>query len=171
MLAATLGALLVLVLLAGYLLPLIGSLLEKSYEVSSEGVYVLTESRWTRVKLDGYFWSPPDNGGYIVYFNNLRCPACRAFDPTWEDFAKKYGRENFTLVEVVCTWFAISCSDPTARATFNAYSIYQSPTLMVIYNMTILYKGVPPTAADEIFKLFNEAITFYRNASLAVAGE
>lgn len=152
-LTAVLGAVILAIMVLGVLVPLLLTLTGSSrYEVNAEGVYVFRGGEWERVDLGYSPWIPADNGSYIVYFRNLNCPHCREFDPHWWEFVDKYSAKvNATAVTVVCTYFQLACSDPTAISTFNAFRVSASPMLVVISNATILYYGIPPFNATELY--------------------
>lgn len=72
------------------------------------------------------------NGLYIVYFDNLYCPACRSQDHHIYKLVLKYGsRGDVFFVIVVCDWFADNCKSEAASKTFREYKVTASPTLII----------------------------------------
>lgn len=127
---------------------------EWSKIASSEGVFIFNASLggWIRMDLGASPWVPPDNATYLVYFKNLNCPACRAFDPVWDQYVEEYVKggegEPVTPVVVSCTWFTQQCGDPTALASFIAYQVQSTPTLVVWKNGSIVHYGQAQTAEE-----------------------
>lgn len=101
---------------------------------SSHGVYM-----YSKVKR---MWSPVSKlhltkeGFGIVYFKNTKCSACHEFDKHWTRFVEtmsaRYADTDFYLV--VCGWFARECNSKNAKALFQKYDIYASPSLLFLYN-------------------------------------
>jgi hypothetical protein len=172
-LSVILGLVVLVIMILGVLVPLFLALTGSSkYEVNAEGVYILSNDKW--VKLDyGYSpWLPMDNSSYIVYFRNLNCPQCREFDLHWTEFLRKHSRDvNATFVMVVCTYFQLSCSDPTAISTFNAFQVTASPLLVVISNMTLLYYGVPPFNSTELYNFTYNLLKHVSSPETSSSGE
>ncbi len=102
---------------------------------SSHGVYVYDKV--------SEMWSPISGlrrtreGFSIVYFKNTKCSACREFDKYWtrfvENMSARYVDTDFYLV--VCGWFAGDCNSKYAKALFQEYDIYASPSLLFLYNV------------------------------------
>lgn len=157
------GLMILVVLVLGVIVPLVMALTGSSrYEVNSEGVYVWKNDKWQRVDLGRSPWMPDVGPNYIIYFRNLNCPHCREFDQHWNEFLKRYGNEvNATLVQVVCTYFTLACSDLTAMATFEAFGVTLSPLIVVVSNYTILYYGAPPFNSTELYNLTTTLFTKY----------
>lgn len=152
-LTVVLGLAVLIVMILGVLVPLLLALTGSSkYEVNAEGVYVLRDDKWVKVDYGYAPWLPSDNSSYIIYFRNLNCPHCREFDPHWSEFLQRHSHDiNATVVMVVCTYFQLACSDPTATSTFSAFQVTASPLIVVISNMTLLYYGVPPFNSTELY--------------------
>uniref|UniRef100_A0A7J3ZL84 Thioredoxin n=1 Tax=Fervidicoccus fontis TaxID=683846 RepID=A0A7J3ZL84_9CREN len=159
------GALLVIAILFGYIIALLSSVGGASYQINTEGVFIFENGKWKRVVLEGMPWIPADERVYIVYFRNLQCYHCQRLDPIWIQFVQKFrNKPDAVPVEIVCTWFEVVCRDPTAKASFSAYGIKVTPTLLVIYNKTIvnLHYGVLDSPED-IESLISEGMKNYYN--------
>lgn len=145
---------LLLLMVLGVVTPLLLALRSSGLEIESEGVYFLKNGKWERVSLGARPWLPEENYSYVIYFRNLNCPHCREFDRYWTEFLKKYSKEvNASIVVVSCTYFTIACEDETAAATFLAFYVTISPLIVVLHNGGVLYYGVPPFNATELYTL------------------
>lgn len=155
------GFMVLVVMILGILVPLIIAIMgSSSYEINAEGTYIFSGNKWVKIDYGSSPWLPTDNSSYIIYFKNINCPHCREFDPHWTEFVKKYSSEiNATIIEVVCTYFQLACSEPTALSTFNAFQVTSSPLLVIISNMTLLYYGVPPFNSTELFNFTNNILS------------
>ncbi|MEB3773824.1 MAG: thioredoxin family protein [Desulfurococcales archaeon] len=101
------------------------------------GIYKLSDGTWILYRREGGPLKPGEagDGTYIIYFYNIRCPACRMFSPQWSIFAEtmapKLG-ENIHLFVVLCDWFSRDCDSPAAAETFNTLDIDSSPTVVIM---------------------------------------
>lgn len=147
------GLIILSILMLGVVVPLVMALLGSSgYEINAEGVYLLEGKRWKKLDLGGHPWLPEKDHNYVIYFRNLKCPHCAEFDRYWVEFLDKYSHDiNATFVQVVCTYFILACSDPTAIATFNAFQVSFSPLLVITSDTKLLYYGVPPFNSTELY--------------------
>lgn len=156
------GGVLIVAMVAGVVIPLLSGIGTGSNTINVEGVYMLVGDQWVKQELGPQPWLPPDNGTYFVYFKNLECPACKAFDPIWDRYVEEYvkgGRGPAVIPVVVsCTWFTQQCSDPTAFTSFAAYRVPFSPALLVWHNGTIAYYGQAPQTPEDLNKLVQDAI-------------
>ena len=101
---------------------------------SSHGAYIYNKAK--RV------WSPLSNlyrvgeKFAIVYFKNTKCSACREFDKHWTRFVEiasaRYTDTDFYLV--ICGWFAEDCDSNYAKALFQKYDIYASPSVLFLHS-------------------------------------
>lgn len=169
------GGVLILAMVLGVIIPLFMGIGAGANTINTEGVFVLLNGKWVRQELGASPWIPTDNGTYIVYFKNLECPACKAFDPIWDEYVEEYvkkGRgEPVTPVVVSCTWFTQRCSDPTAYASFVGYQVPFSPALLVWHNGTVMYYGQAPQTPSELDQLVKEAVSGeYLRRALEQAG-
>ncbi len=104
---------------------------------SPNGVYVFDHKRrvWSILRKEGepFRLGELGKGLYIVYFDNLYCPACRSQDHHIYKLVLKYGnRDDVFFVIVVCDWFADNCKSEAASRTFREYKVSASPTLMIV---------------------------------------
>ena len=153
------GGILILAMILGVVIPLLAGLGSGSTNINAEGVFVLEKGKWIKKDLNGSPWIPPDNRTYLVYFKNLECPHCKAFNPTWDEYVKKYSqKDNVIPVIISCTWFTQQCSEPNARASFIAYRVPFTPALLVWHNGTPMYYGPAPQSPQEISQLVKDAI-------------
>lgn len=98
------------------------------------GVFVFKNNSWIKIRND--FWYPKEDGIYVVFFMNTRCPACKRY---WDSAISKFLennasrlRDKLRIIYVKCDWFARECSDDTAKNTFLIYLVSASPTTIVI---------------------------------------
>ena len=80
---------------------------------------------------------PRESGYYLYYFHNNQCPHCTAFEPKLLQYLKTPSVANefkskLNIVLIACSWFEVQCDDPVAKATFHAFNIMSSPTLLLI---------------------------------------
>jgi hypothetical protein len=138
--------------------------------VNSEGVYVYYHNKWIKENTNNTAWFPKDNGTYLIYLRNLNCPACQNFDPVWSEYMTNYllskNPYNITPVEIVCTYFSSSCTDPSAKATFSFYeqllgNYFGTPYLVLISNLSFIYYNFPPINNTGYFdaSLLNQTIS------------
>ena len=135
--------------------------------INSEGVFIKTSSKkWVRVKLNDKPWIPTDNKTYIVYFKNIASKECYNFDTIYSDFVKDYmSKDNFTPVQIICTWYPQQCGDPTAIASFEAYRVPYTPFLVIISDLKIIYYGPPPMNLTKLQELFEYAMARLHNVT------
>jgi hypothetical protein len=86
---------------------------------------------WRLLLVNEDLWTPTDDGLYVIYFDNIRCPACRIYDVYWYDFVKKRPHDAKYLI-VLCSWFSLDCSSRAAARTFEEYGIHASPTTLFL---------------------------------------
>lgn len=102
------------------------------------GIYVFDHVRgkWTLRYVDGEFFQPWEDGLFVIYFDNAKCPACRAYDSYWYPFVKLIGPTfpKSHYVVVLCDWFAKECDSQAARGSFQKYEIHASPTTLLLYS-------------------------------------
>ncbi len=87
---------------------------------------------------------PREDGYYVMYFDNTKCPACRRYDIYWYSFIRRRAKElkDFRFVIILCGWFAKDCESPKAAATFTAFDVHASPTTYLVHvkNGEVRYK-------------------------------
>ncbi len=103
---------------------------------SPNGIYVYDAKKrvWNVLRRDGESFKLGElgKGLYLVYFDNLYCPACRSQDHHIYKLVMKYGgRSDIFFVIVVCDWFANNCNSEAASKTFKEYNVSASPTIIV----------------------------------------
>jgi len=98
------------------------------------GVFLFKNGSWVKVNND--FWYPKEDGVYVVFFMNVRCPACKRY---WNLAISKFLEKDITkfgnklrIIYVKCDWFAKECRDETAKNTFLVYLVSASPTTIII---------------------------------------
>ncbi len=97
-----------------------------------EGVYVYDHGKWHRVAVDGPF-VPKENGVYVYYFRNKKCPGCKTFDSIWLKAVDKAGKEFHGVPVIIqCTNFFIECGDESAKDTFILFLITVTPQVLVL---------------------------------------
>lgn len=102
-----------------------------------EGVYLYTEGRWQRLITEGPF-VPEADGTYVIYFRNIKCPGCKAFDKVWLEFVSTYtSAANYAVIQ--CNNFFIECNDITASDSFVFYLIFETPQVVVV----VIENGMP----------------------------
>lgn len=105
--------------------------------ISPHGVYYYIPEKdvWRLIQIDGEAFIPKEDGFYVIYFDNTRCPACRVYDLHWypwvREYAKKYNDTCFIIV--LCRWFARNCSSTAASNTFKHWGVRASPTTLFLY--------------------------------------
>jgi len=99
------------------------------------GIYVYDKDKgkWVLVETSG----PPEfrkNGVYVIYFDNIRCPACRVYDIHWFPYVTLIGSslKDVYFIIVLCEWFARRCRSEAASSTFKKYDIHASPTTVIV---------------------------------------
>jgi len=100
------------------------------------GIYRYVDGSWRIYRRDGEALRLGEvgDGTYVIYFYNIRCPACRMFSPQWSIFAEVLSRRlegNLHIFVVLCDWFARECSSQAASMTFESYDISSSPTVYI----------------------------------------
>ena len=100
------------------------------------GVYVFDrkDSRWKLLRDKGELFKLGElgEGIYLVYFDNLLCPACRSQDVHWQKIVEKYkDSSEFHFVLILCDWFYDNCSSEAASKSFKEYGVSASPTILV----------------------------------------
>jgi thiol-disulfide isomerase/thioredoxin len=108
--------------------------------VSSEsphGVYVYDRVRgeWVLTLISGNAFKPPIDGYYIIYFDNSKCSACRAYDGTWFKYVEEVAKRltNHYFIVILCEWFSRKCNSEAASNSFKEYDIHASPTTYLLY--------------------------------------
>ncbi|MEM0021556.1 MAG: hypothetical protein QW039_03225 [Fervidicoccaceae archaeon] len=175
------GFLLIAVMILSVIIPVITGIGTNPL-VNVEGIYEYSGGQWKKINSNGTLWLPEGEGTYLIYFRNLNCPACQQFDTVWSEYFKSYlpkSPYNITPVEIVCTFFSSSCSDPSAKATYSAIEnalgqYFGTPYLMLISNGTFLYMDFPPVTSSGTFsaQLLNQTISnaIYQHLR-SIAGE
>ncbi|MEM0099800.1 MAG: hypothetical protein QXV54_04750 [Desulfurococcaceae archaeon] len=140
--------------------------LDKIEPDSPHGIYVydLERDKWILRQVSGNPNLPWSDGYYMIYFDNSRCPACRAYDNYWFPFVKIFGKmfKEFKYVIVLCDWFARECVSEAASASFKRFDVHASPTTLLLYveNSEIKRKeehsGVKKI--DELIKIITDFI-------------
>jgi len=133
---------------------------------SPHGIYYYDVDRkqWVLVRQKGESLRLGEKGDglYVVYFNNAKCAACRAFTPQWdatlEMVTKKLGRIHAFVV--LCDWFQGECSSEAAASSFREFDVSSSPTVVVarVSNGSVEESTNLPgfMRADELFKIIKK---------------
>ncbi len=104
---------------------------------SPHGIYIYDKKKdkWVLVRTDGEAFKPKEDGVYVIYFDNTRCPACRIYDLSWYPYIKLVGKnlENVHFVIILCSWFARNCDSEAAKNSFKEYDVHASPTTYLLY--------------------------------------
>ncbi len=104
---------------------------------SPHGIYLYDPSKdvWRLIATEGDPYIPKEDGAYVIYFDNTKCPACRRYDPIWFGYIRSVARklENYRFVIVLCDWFARECKSTAAANTFRHYDVHASPTTILLY--------------------------------------
>jgi thiol-disulfide isomerase/thioredoxin len=89
---------------------------------------------WEPLPEDGKPLALSEDGVYVVYFGNTKCPACRVYDTIWNLYIDTVGRnlEGVTHYAVICGWFAGECSSEKAALSFKQFDVRASPTTLVV---------------------------------------
>lgn len=95
--------------------------------ILDEGLYIYIDG--TPKKIDSLTFN---EGKYIVFFDNRKCPFCRIFDVLWEVLLKDLGTKNIKFIKIVCSYFASECSNEEAKKFYVEYEIWKSPSIMLI---------------------------------------
>ncbi|MEM0453249.1 MAG: hypothetical protein QXO98_01120 [Sulfolobales archaeon] len=123
--------------------------LNRFKEVSSEsphGIYIYDRTRdeWVLTPLEGDAFKPIIDGSYVIYFDNSKCHACRAFDNNWFPYIRSIAKklDNHYFIIILCEWFSRKCSSEAASKSFKEYDIHASPTTYLMYSKggNILYR-------------------------------
>lgn len=119
---------------------------------SEEGVFIYgKQKRKTKIN---YIppWRSDKKHIYIVYFRNLKCPACRfLYDKIWITYLPKF-TELAIPAEVTCEYFAKQCSDEWAKMEFLLTDVHATPTIAVLYGGEVIFKDTAPDM-DHIIEL------------------
>ncbi|WP_248784135.1 hypothetical protein [Desulfurococcus mucosus] len=103
---------------------------------SPNGIYIFNQlnGKWVLQQVDGDHLKPWEDGLYVVYFDNTKCPACRAYDMYWYPFVKLFGRtfKDAHFIIVLCDWFTRECNSSAARNSFEHFDIHASPTTLLL---------------------------------------
>lgn len=114
-----------------------GDVFDKIEPNLPNGLYVFDfkNGKWVLKEINGDYFKPWEDGLYVVYFDNAKCPACRAYDNYWFPFVKLLGGayEKAHFVIVLCNWFARECDSPIAKGSFQHYDVHASPTTLLLY--------------------------------------
>ncbi len=104
---------------------------------SPHGIYIYDKEKdkWVLVRTEGEAFKPEEDGVYVIYFDNTRCPACRIYDLSWYPYIKLVGRnlENVKFIIILCSWFARNCESEAAKNSFKEYDVHASPTTYLLY--------------------------------------
>jgi len=97
------------------------------------GVYLYIPERdaWKLILVDNDYWKPEEDGIYVVYFDNTKCPACRIYDSCWFKLVKERSKDAKYVI-VLCSWFSLDCNSKAALRTFEKYEVHASPTTLFI---------------------------------------
>lgn len=124
----------------------VGDSFEKVDPQLPNGIYVYDEKaqKWVLTHVDGEHYIPREDGLYVLYFDNARCPACRAYDGYWFPFVKLLGGayKGAKYIVVMCDWFTRECSSSAAKRTFEHFDVHASPTTVLVYVEGGSVKGV-----------------------------
>lgn len=107
---------------------------------SPNGIYVYSPKtgKWMLVTSGGDEepFTPRSDGFFVIYFDNTRCPACRAYDKVWfpyvEGRAPELWERGFRFIIVLCDWFARECGSKAAAESFRKYGVRASPTTILV---------------------------------------
>lgn len=101
------------------------------------GVYVYdaARSKWVLKHVEGDYFKPWEDGVYVVYFDNTKCPACRVQDLYWYPFVKIFGStfKSSHYIVILCGWFTRECDSSIAKGSFQYYDIHASPTILLMH--------------------------------------
>ncbi|MDM7274958.1 MAG: thioredoxin family protein [Thermoprotei archaeon] len=103
---------------------------------SPNGIYVYDSKgrvwKVLRAKGEPFKLGELGDGLYMVYFDNLYCPACRSQDHHIYKLVSRYGgKPNLFFVVILCDWFADNCASEAASRTFREFKVSASPTILV----------------------------------------
>ncbi|MCX8195640.1 MAG: thioredoxin family protein [Acidilobaceae archaeon] len=103
---------------------------------SPHGIYRYNKEskRWEILRREGepFRLGELGDGIYVVYFDNLYCPACRVQDHHFYKLFVRYGNAaDIHFVVVVCNWFAGNCDSKAASGSFEEFEVSSSPTIIV----------------------------------------
>ncbi len=162
----TAGGVIIAAMILAVVIPILAGL-GSSNIINSEGVFIKVSSKkWVRVNIGYKPWIPTNNKTYIIYFKNIASKECFNFDSIFSDFINDYMRkDNFTPVQIICTWYPQECGDPTAMASFEAYRVAYTPLLVIISDLKIIYYGPPPMNVTKLQELFEHALSRLYNAT------
>ena len=111
--------------------------LKKVDSKSPHGIYIYDPKRdeWVLVRSEGRYFNPRNDGFYIIYFDNTKCPACRKYDNYWFPYVSKNATklEKHYFVIILCEWFARNCRSRAASESFRHYDVHASPTTILLY--------------------------------------
>ncbi|AFL66241.1 hypothetical protein [Desulfurococcus amylolyticus] len=138
---------------------------------SPHGVYVFDHSsgKWILRQIEGDYFKPWEDGLYVIYFDNAKCPACRGYDAYWYPFVKLFGSafKNSHYVVILCDWFTRECDSSIARGSFEHYDIHASPTTLLLY---VENNGVKASKRLEGSKRIDELVNEVSNFIKSVKG-
>ncbi len=92
-----------------------------------EGVYKYESGEWIRVSVKEL-----KGDTVIVYFDNIKCPFCRIFDPIWQSLAEDEDLSGIVFYIVMCTFFHKNCRSIEAKNLYIKYRVTKSPTVLII---------------------------------------
>lgn len=138
--------------------------LDKIEPDSPHGIYVYDHSKekWILRQVSGNPDLPWDDGVYMIYFDNARCPACRSYDNYWFPFVKIFGKlfNDVKYVVVLCDWFARECVSEASSAAFRKFDVHASPTTILLRVENGLIKRKEEISGvkkiDELVKLVSD---------------
>lgn len=97
---------------------------------NDDGIYMCYSDSFHKVVADGPF-VPEVDGVYVIYFRNVMCPGCKAFDKVWQSFVSAY-RDKAKYVVIQCKNFFHECKDSTASDSFIFYLVFETPQTIII---------------------------------------
>ena len=99
----------------------------------SHGIYLfdINKRAWIRLEESDQHLEPKEDGVYVVYFNNTKCPACRVFDIIWNIFVSNAKDTSIKYYSIVCKWFTHECESKSAKESFKKYNVKSSPTVLI----------------------------------------
>ncbi len=127
---------------------------------SDHGIYVYEGGSWRLLRRDGGAFALGElgDGVYLVYFDNLLCPACREQDLELVGLLGKLAEDGrIKFVVVLCDWFTEICDSGAAAETFKSFSVKASPTIVVaaVRGGRVAYRedlrGLKPSGVIELY--------------------
>lgn len=100
------------------------------------GIYLYRDGDWVLYRREGdpIRLGEAGDGTYIIYFYNIKCPACRMFTPQWEIFVKlaeKKLKGRLHIFTVLCEWFSRECNSTAAARSFDEMDVTSTPTVVI----------------------------------------